>query len=210
MAHLFSERLRPARPLAWMCAAVCLALVAGGCGEDEEAKRDAQAKKAAAEKAKTQGLRKRHGNLGDAEPTEAVDLNKDQQPDQWVYPMADGKVRVERDMNFDGKIDVWQYQTADGDLVEEEMDLDLDGRVDLVAFYEQGKIRRKELSVNFDDDFSIVKFYSDQGKLLRVERDQDQDGQTDLWEYYDDSGNRERVAWDESGDGQPDTFDNLP
>src|SRR5699024_9391506 len=102
------------------------------------------------------------------------------------------------------------YFDAAGDLVEEEMDLDFDEKVDMVAYYKNGVATRKAMSVAFNGDFSIVKFYGQQGQLLRVERDQNHDGVTDLWEYYGPNGERERVGWDEDGDGVPDQFDQLP
>jgi antitoxin component YwqK of YwqJK toxin-antitoxin module len=156
--------------------------------------------------------RKRKENLKrEGRQVETFDLNQDQRADQWEVRNEAGKlVRVERDMNFDGQVDVWQYPDSDGNVVEEEMDLDMDGTIDLVTHYKDGKVRRKELSTEFDEQFSIVKFYNKEGKLLRVERDEDGDGSVEVWEYYDDSGNRERIGWDDNGDGVPDSFDDLP
>jgi hypothetical protein len=189
-------------------------LLIAGCGDQgDEAERDSeaanQAKNAPAEQVDAQ--RKRHGNLSDAGlSVEAMDLNKDDKPDQWAYKGADTTVRTERDMNFDGRVDLWQHLDESGNVVEEEMDLDLDGRIDVVAYYKDGVVTRKAMSVNFDDNFSIIKFYSKDGRLLRVERDEDGDGSPDLWEYYGEDGTRERVGWDKDGDGSPDEFDQLP
>lgn len=113
-------------------------------------------------------------------------------------------------MNFDGQIDIWQYFDDASNLLEEEMDLDYDNKIDLVAFYKDGVVARKAMSVGFGGAFSIEKFYDAEGKLLRVERDQDNDGVTDLWEYYNQDGKRERIGWDTNGDGTPDEFDQLP
>jgi hypothetical protein len=190
-------------------------LVSGvGCGDQsEEAERDSeatkQAKKASSDEANAK--RKRHGNLTtDGLSVEATDLNQDDEPDQWVYKSADAAVRNERDMNFDGRVDLWQHLDEAGNVVEEEMDLDLDGRIDVVAYYKDGVVTRKAMSVNFDDKFSIVKFYNKDGALLRVERDQNGDGTADIFEYYNENGQRERVGWDNTGDGSPDEFDQLP
>ncbi len=136
-----------------------------------------------------------------------VDLNKDDKPDQWILSKS-GQKRIERDLNFDGKVDVWQYPDKNGVIGEEEMDLDLDQRVDLVIFYEKGVMVRKELSTDFSGLFTIVKFYDGKGVLLRVERDEDGDGTVDIWDYYE-SGRAVRTGWDTTDDGKPDTFDNL-
>ena len=115
---------------------------------------------------------------------------------------------VERDLNFDGQVDMWQYPGPDGTVSEEQMDIDLDGRVDVVVYYEAGVVTRTEMSINFAGYFSIVKYYDKRGHLLRVERDDDEDGLVDVWEYYE-KERRVRIAWDENDDGQPDRFDTL-
>lgn len=201
---------------------VLLALVfalpaATGCGgKDSQAERDAERAAGSAEQKpavdSVASTRKRTGDLkADGLEVQTHDLNRDERPDQWEYRNSQGLVvRTERDMNFDGDVDVWQYPDRGGEIVEEEMDLDMDGEVDLVAYYENGDIRRKDLSVDFEEQFSISKYYNKEGHLLRVERDKDGDETTDVWEYYDEDGNRERVGWDENGDGVPDSFDDLP
>lgn len=156
----------------------------------------------------TDARKRRDGLSREGKQVETFDLDRDQKADQWEVRSEEGELLwIARDMNFDGQVDVWQYPDADGEVVEEEMDLDMDGTVDLVTHYKGGEIRRKELSVNFDEQFSIVKFYNKKGNLLRVERDEDGDGEIDVWEYYDSNGNRERIGWDDNGDGVPDTFD---
>lgn len=195
-------------------------LVAGGCGNKNEEAAEKDAEKAKEKKDKDKDLpesayekRKRRDELErEGKKVESFDLNQDGRNDQWeIRAEKSGTLLwIARDMNFDGQIDVWQYPDDAGEVVEEEMDLDMDGTVDLVTYYKGGKVRRKKLSVNFDEQFSIVKFYNKEGKLLRVERDEDRDGTTDVWEYYDDKGNRERVGWDENNDGVPDKFDKMP
>ncbi|MGM0557684.1 MAG: hypothetical protein ACQEVA_14970 [Myxococcota bacterium] len=180
-----------------------------GCGKKDEAAKDSESAKQAAQSATADQRRKRHGNLRDNLEKENFDLNEDGEPDQFHYRDGERLIRVERDMNFDGKTDLWQYTDDSGNIVEEEMDLDLDGKVDLVAYYKDGVISRKEMSVNFDDKFTIVKLYNKKGNLLRVERDQDGDGLTDIWEFYGENGQRNQVAWDENNDGEWDTVDKL-
>ena len=93
--------------------------------------------------------RARNGNISrDGSNVESMDLNRDEKPDQWIVSQS-GSKRIERDLNFDGQVDVWQYPGEDGTIVDEEMDLDLDGNVDLVVFYKDGVVSTKEMSTDF-------------------------------------------------------------
>ena len=194
---------------------VCLMslLVAGltACNKNKDAAAsDTEKLKKATKTPATQRRRNRNLSRKNLE-VKTFDLNEDGKADQRRFINKNGElIRIERDMNFDGKVDLWQYPNAEGDVIEEEMDLDLDGTVDLVAFYEDGTVTRKKMSLDFKEDFAIVKFYDKEGQLLRVERDEDGDGKADVFEYYDDQGNRARVGWDENDDGSPDSFDQLP
>lgn len=193
----------------WVLAIFGLVLIAllGGCGKDADADADKDRKSIVGSKAT--GERARYGNLRRSSFTvQPLDLNQDDEPDQWTVKDAARTRWIERDLNFDGRVDLWQYPDNAGAIVEEEMDLDLDGRVDVVVYYTGGIVTRKELSTDFDGGFSIVKYYDKQGVLLRVERDDDDDGLVDVWEYYE-QGRRVRIGWDENDDGQPDNFDTL-
>ena len=139
---------------------------------------------------------------------EDVDLNGDGKNDQWTIKDSNGPKRYERDMNFDGKVDMWQYPGPDGVIEEEEMDLDLDGKIDVVVFYKDGIVSKKAMSIDFTGRLSLIKFYDIKGNLLRIERDDDGDGAADVFEYYENK-RRVRIGWDEDGDGNPDRFDSL-
>jgi hypothetical protein len=91
-------------------------------------------------------------------------------------------------------------------LVEEEMNLDFDDRIDAVRHYRDGVLVRRELATGFDGRFTLVKFYDTSGNTLRVERDTDGDGLIDSWEYYE-GGEVISVAHDADGDGQPEVGD---
>ena len=58
----------------------------------------------------------------------ALDTNKDGQPDRWEYHEGN-KVRVEADTNYDGKIDEIAF-FENGKLVKGQKDSDFDGKVD--------------------------------------------------------------------------------
>lgn len=190
-----------------MMVALVVCALFGGCGKkaDEDADRDRQGMFGS----KATGERARYGNLKrDSFTVQPMDLNQDEQPDQWTVKDSARTRWIERDLNFDGRVDMWQHPGKGGEIVEEEMDLDLDGYVDVVVYYEAGVVTRKELSIDFDGQFSIVKYYDKQGNLLRVERDDDGDQLVDVWEYYE-KNRRVRIGWDENDDGQPDNFDTL-
>lgn len=195
--------------MVWALTLIGLVLIAllAGCGKDADDNADRDRKGMIGSKAT--GERARYGNLRrDSFTVQAMDLNQDEKPDQWTVKDASKTRWIERDLNFDGRVDLWQYPGDGGEIAEEEMDLDLDGHVDVVVYYEAGVVTRKEMSIDFAGNFSIVKYYDKQGDLLRVERDDDGDGLVDVWEYYE-KNKRVRIGWDEDDDGQPDNFDTL-
>ncbi len=153
--------------------------------------------------------RARYGSLQTSGlEVEKVDLNGDDQPDQWIYRDDEGEiVRIERDLDFNGQIDMWKHYEG-GELVEEEMSLDVHPSVDVVTFYREGRVVRQLMASQYDQTFPIEKIYDSEEQLLRVERDTSSNGQVDVWEYYED-GERARIGWDTTGDGQPDRFDRL-
>jgi hypothetical protein len=75
----------------------------------------------------------------------------------------------EVDLNGDGRKDLLVYYEPDGRKQREEFDHDYDGVVDVKAFYEQGKLVRQELDVNHDGKADLVQYYEG-GKQVRVEK----------------------------------------
>lgn len=142
------------------------------------------------------------------------DLNHDQKPDVFkfyrrVESPGEGKpglvlVRRELDLNADGKVDVVTIYDENGDIVTEAFDLDFDGRVDLVDYYAKGQIVKKAIDFAFDEKPDIFKYYL-RGELVRIEQDTTGNGQIDRWEYYTD-GKLERIGIDMDGDGKVDTW----
>jgi hypothetical protein len=184
-------------------AALVLALLgmllgAAGCATGPEQKDGAQAPKD--QRARYKNLRR------DGLKVQDFDLNQDDKPDQWKLANAERVLRTERDFNFDGNPDIYLYLNSQGDVIEEEMDLDVDGVIDVVNYYRSGALHRKEMSADFTGHFTVIKFYDPNGKLSRVERDRDNNGRVDVWEYYQDDV-RVRVGRDKNGDGTPDAFD---
>lgn len=148
------------------------------------------------------------------EITERFDLNGDKEPDVWkisFLPDESGEktlLRKELDINFDGKVDILKFYDVNGDLEREEMDLDFDGRIDAANVYDAGVLAVREVDTAFDGGTDVWKYY-DAGALVRKERDANGDGAVDSWEYFKD-GKLTRVGSDRDGDGEPEFFEDAP
>ena len=137
-----------------------------------------------------------------------LDLNRDGKPDAYQFTKVIDEqpvvVRKEVDVNFDGRIDLIRDLSDKGELVDERLDNDFDGRVDLVVFFERGAIVRKEYDTNFDAKVDLWRFF-DKGAMLREEADLNYDGKIDYWEYFE-GGKLDRVGIDRDGDGNVDEW----
>src|SRR5262245_29199213 len=145
------------------------------------------------------------------------DINQDKKPDVWKFfkSVDIGGQRTEVltckqvDLNMDGKIDIVNYYDDTGSqIVLEEIDGDLDGKFDMTVYYNQGKRVRDEFDTNFDQRTDVWKYYED-GKLVRIEFDKNNDGKVDEWDYYE-GGKLDRIGYDTSGSGQVDKWDRAP
>ena len=148
--------------------------------------------------------------VGPGETLTEYDLNHDGKPDVWKVTRrtADGKevlVRRQRDLNDDGKIDVWEEYDEAGNLVKQTLDLDFDGKPDLVLHFEKGQLVLKEMSFGFDGKPHAWAYY-EKGKLVRKERDENGDGRVDYWEYWE-GGEIDRIGIDLDGDGRVDRWE---
>ena len=140
------------------------------------------------------------------------DLNRDDDPDIFKFYRVefaeDGSLTVEDlvrkdvDINHDGLIDVSRFFDEYQQLTEERSDLDFDGRVDTVGYYEGGALARKEIDINYDGVADVVKRYKG-GALYVIEADQKGDGKIDTWEYYE-KDKLDRIGRDTDGDGSVD------
>jgi hypothetical protein len=75
----------------------------------------------------------------------------------------------EVDLDGDGRKDVVVYYEPDGRKLREEFDQDYDGIADVKSFYAQGQLVRQELDTNHDGKADVVQ-YIESGKIIRVER----------------------------------------
>jgi hypothetical protein len=117
-------------------------------------------------------------------------------------------VRKELDLNKDGKFDVLSFFDDDGELIREEMDSDYDGRFDWTDHYQNGARVMSEYDTDYDGAPNVFKYYirNDDGVVVldRKERDEDGDGKIDVWERFNDAGEVVRTGRDTDGDGRMD------
>src|SRR5581483_3747212 len=146
-----------------------------------------------------------------------ADTNLDKKPDVWKFftTVQQGGQSVsvlsckQVDLNHDGKIDVVQYYDETGNqMTLEEADLDFDGQFDVTIYYVNGKKVRKEEDTNLDKKPDVWTFYEDD-KIVRIERDTDYNGKVDEWQYYE-GGKLDRIGYDTSGAGRVDKWDRSP
>jgi hypothetical protein len=135
-----------------------------------------------------------------------VDVNNDKRPD-IRHVLVDGKRSCsEIDMNFDGMVDVIRFYEKDGTTIAfEQHDYDFDGRVDEQSLMTAGAIERRELDTNFDglvDTWMWCK-----GPYVeRAERSRRKPGRVDTWETYS-NGLMAEIKYDENNDGQPEKWE---
>jgi antitoxin component YwqK of YwqJK toxin-antitoxin module len=143
------------------------------------------------------------------------DLNRDEVPDVWkLYKKIESSkkkrgilVCVERDLNFDGRKDLFRYYNDEGEVIQEEIDLDFDGKIDVTVSFENGEIVEQQYDTDYDNIVDIW-IYFEGGVPIRAEHDSDKDGKIDTWEYYKE-GHVQRVGYDTNGDGQVDHWDRI-
>jgi hypothetical protein len=151
--------------------------------------------------------------------------------------LADGMILQEIDLNDDHKPDVFNtYQprsNAPRLLVRKEVDLNLDGQVDKITYFnEKSELEREEMDGNFDGQFDWTDHYQDNQRVMsevdsdgngkmdqfsyyegtppritRKERDTDGDTWIDVWERFDENGVVNRTGRDTDGDHKMDERD---
>jgi hypothetical protein len=129
------------------------------------------------------------------------DLFHTGRPDVWEYyetltDPATGQthlrlVRKELDLNDDGRVDVIRYYDENDRVVKEELDLDFDGKIEEVIYFDdRGTPSRKEM-LGPDGKPRLWKYYEN-GKLAREERISKTTGKVESWEYWVD-GKLDRI-----------------
>ena len=157
----------------------------------------------------------RLGNIDDQTQCDAkggremlIDLNQDGQPDvRKIYKKTGTEEIVvcrEADLNFDGIKDIYIFFDDTGQITRDEVDLDYDGKIDIISTYVKGKVIKQEIDTNADSKVDRVRHLQDD-LPVRVEGDTDGDGQVDYWEYYE-AGKLVRIGIDKDGDGRADDW----
>ena len=116
----------------------------------------------------------------------------------------------EADLNADGIKDVVRYYNDEGRPLREEADRNFDGTMDMITFFQDGRIVRQEQDSNSDGRVD-TKIFFERGEMTRTERDlagRSSTGrwQPDRWEYFED-GRMVRMGTDIDGDGNVDRWD---
>ncbi len=144
---------------------------------------------------------------------QAIDFDGDQKPEIYNFfrERADAPrllIRKELDLNRDGKMDVLSWFDDDGNLEKEEMDGDYDGNFDWTDHYQSGVRVMSEYDTDNDGRPNVFKYYDvgEDGiaRIDRKERDTDGDGNIDVWERFNADGEVIRTGRDTDGDGKMD------
>src|SRR3954454_8560977 len=145
-----------------------------------------------------------------------TDTNQDKKPDVTkmyeTREIGGAKTQVltckQVDLNYDGRVDIVYHYDQAGVISFEEFDLDFDGKFDLWTYYQNGKKVREEMDTNYDRRPDFTKYFEND-KLVRIERDTNNDGRVDEWQYYE-NGKLDRIGYDTTGSGRADKWDRAP
>lgn len=150
---------------------------------------------------------------------EEFDINQDGHLDNWAYsepqdrygePLSDLQeytpstvprhrlVRREIDLNFDGQVDLIKFYDFKGQVSRENVDSDFTGFFERVSYFNSGTVVRREIDLDENGVWEERRHYV-QGKIFRVEIDENQDGKVDYWQFYTD-GVLTRAGYDRDGD----------
>lgn len=111
----------------------------------------------------------------------------------------------EVDTNLDGIKDIVRHFNAKGEAVKEDADTNYDGKIDVWASFDHGRLVEEDADTNFDGRADVWKAYAG-GELSKIKRDRNFDGKPDVWEIYV-KGRLERMGVDETGDQHVDRWD---
>jgi hypothetical protein len=130
-----------------------------------------------------------------------VDVNNDGKPDITHRVSGDKRLCSVMDLNFDGRTDLLRFYADDGVALKvEQHDYDFDGQIDDQVFFKGGAVTHKELDTNFDG--LIDTWMWCKGPLVdKAERARRRPGRVDTWEVYA-QGQLAEIQYDENGDGR--------
>ncbi len=124
---------------------------------------------------------------------------------------ADGLTQEEVDLDGDGKVEIVNYYRASGEgrlLLKKDLDLNRDGRMDVRSSFDEAGLRVvEEMDGDFDGRVDLVDHYIS-GKRSMTEKDTDFNGTFDLFSYYE-NGKVRRKERDSNFDGKVDFWEYL-
>jgi hypothetical protein len=114
--------------------------------------------------------------------------------DQYKSPVteqelpAEGLIKQEVDLDVDGKPEIINYyrpRSSDRLLVKKELDLNRDGRMDLIStFDDDGKLKKEEMDSDYDGNIDWIDHYRE-GRRVMAEYDTETDGKSNVYKYYE-------------------------
>jgi hypothetical protein len=140
--------------------------------------------------------------------TKEVDVNSDGKPDITHHVRGGKRLCSVMDLNFDGRGDLLRFYADDGEALKlEQHDYDFDGRIDDQIFYKAGTVSQKELDTNFDG--LIDTWMWCKGPLVeKAERARRKPGRVDTWETYS-KGMLAEIQYDENADGRVEKWESF-
>lgn len=151
--------------------------------------------------------------LPDGLVLQEVDTDNDDKPDVFntFQPRTNAPrllVRKEVDLDLDGKVDQISYYNDDGEMEREERDRDFDGHFDWTDHYQDNRRVMTEVDSDRDGKMDVFSYYEGEPpRITRKERDTNGDLKIDIWERFDDKGVVTRTGRDTDGDGKMDERD---
>jgi hypothetical protein len=138
--------------------------------------------------------------------TQTVDANNDGRPDITHHIEAGARICSEIDMNFDGKTDVIRFYAKDGKAIAfEQYDFDFDGRLDEQSTFVGGALKSKEMDTNFDGLIDTW-LWCNGAFVERAERARRKAATVDTIEIYQ-LGLLSEIQYDEDSNGKPEKWE---
>src|SRR5579864_1611504 len=132
-----------------------------------------------------------------------------------IFSVVAVSLKKKEDRNGDGRPDVWRTYDRRGRLTEVAFDTNFDGRSDVLEYYDQGALVRRETDRNFDGRVDLVESFDRlTHERVRSIADVDYDGRADLLVLFRDGRTVYskwaapvapigRSAWDPGRSGRP-------
>lgn len=131
-------------------------------------------------------------------PDSGLESTKDMQERVLERELPEqGLTLQEVDLDIDGNVDVYNYyrkRSNDRLLVRKEVDLNRDGKVDLITLFdEDGRIKKEQIDSDYDGHFDWTDHYQE-GKRVMSEYDTETDGVPNVFKYYDSASGKTVVS----------------